>query len=607
MTISQGITREHFINCEFHYEALPEKNHGYFYVMTQLKSKADEYLEQGQVEHASMFEMLSRATSMMLTPDSQNEPFKPYFQDFQEGKRSAKPEDFSIDDLVFIESILNDVEDIWLKARLADLLWLLRKPKILDHANTAIEAYISNPIDPETWLHDVNDCWNRAAYLARQIRNADKLNEIKDKILLAFRKDYPTSAFMSLWLAEVLDKHYMDDEFRDFIAQKLFEIGNAMKSAGDFHAARQYFELAEKKYRQCDDEANSLNSLVAIAECFELEADSKLSESNLAANIAYENAMQAYRRIPSKHRDAHGVNDKIQSIRKKISETGLASLDEMVLIKTPEIDITPMIESSISHVKGKKSLEETLLYFTGLYQGPKIIELTSGAKKNIQEHPLSNLFGSNHMSEDGRVVARTPAANLGSDDDEPANQVVLNHQIQQQFAIEVQLVVKGQILPALRQILFEHRVTKEFMEIACQYSPIVPRNREQLLGYALWLGFEYNFGNAIYLLCPQLEHIVRTQLKDFGAQTSNINPDGIDTEISLKNLMSLPEANQLFGDDLVFEIKSVFTDSLGFNLRNEVAHGLLSDRAASSFQSIYAWWMVVRIVIRSISARKKTP
>ena len=127
----------------------------------------------------------------------------------------------------------------------------------------------------------------------------------------------------------------------------------------------------------------------------------------------------------------------------------------------------------------------------------------------------------------------------------------------------------------------------------------------QLLGYALWLGFERNFGNAIHLLCPQLEHIVRTQLKDYGAQTSNIDSHGVEEPTSLNTLISLPEAKQLFGDDLVFEIKSVFTDSLGFNLRNEVAHGLLSDRSASSFQNIYAWWMVVRLVIRSIAMRNR--
>ena len=55
-----------------------------------------------------------------------------------------------------------------------------------------------------------------------------------------------------------------------------------------------------------------------------------------------------------------------------------------------------------------------------------------------------------------------------------------------------------------------------------------------------------------------------------------------------------------FGKDIIFELKAVFANALGPNLRNEVAHGLLDDNAASSIESIYAWWMVLRLIIRSI-------
>ncbi|MCL2906808.1 DUF4209 domain-containing protein [Shewanella fodinae] len=150
-------------------------------------------------------------------------------------------------------------------------------------------------------------------------------------------------------------------------------------------------------------------------------------------------------------------------------------------------------------------------------------------------------------------------------------------------------------------MLVEHRFTKDLMATACHYSPIVPQSREQLLGYALWLGFEYEFGAAIHLLCPQLEHMVRLQLKDVGAITSNLDNDGIESECGLSTLMELPEAHELFGEDLTFRLKSIFTDSLGFNLRNEVAHGLLDDNFARSVGSIYAWWMVLKLVIRSIA------
>ena len=600
MTSSPEYNCDQFIACEWKYDVQPEKHYGYSSVMRSLQECAKEKSDAGQEAQARILELLGRASSMMLTPGSLNEPFKPLFQDFQAGRRSALPEDFTTGELAFFENILNEVDEPWLKARLADLLWLIRKPKNPDHANIAIESYIVHAIDPETWHRDINDCWERAARLTMQVRDFDKLNEIKSQLFSAFGNEYPSSKFMTLWLADLMDILKIDHDFREDIAPSLFQIGEDQKNTGDFNAARSYFELAAKKYQQCGDEKGWLESLVSLADCFEQEADSRSAGSNMVANSFYENAIQAYRSIPTKHRTSYDVDNKIQSIRTKIADTGKASLDEMGLVKTPGVDISDMAESSIAHVSGKQNLEEALMYFTGLYAGPEISKLATSAQEIMQQSLMSSLFGSSHMSSDGRVVAKTPPANLGAGEDDPANQAVLNRQIQQQFAIEIQFVVEGQILPALRQLLMEHRVTKDFLEAACHFSPIIPQDRERLLGYALWQGFEYDFGNAIHLLCPQVEHIVRTQLKNAGAHTSNIDSDGIENENGLSTLMDLPEANRLFGENLAFEIRSVFTDELGFNLRNEVAHGLLDDRSSSSFSTIYAWWMVLRLVIRSI-------
>jgi hypothetical protein len=572
-----------------------------------LQKYSNEMSEQGKPQHSKMLDLLARAASMMLTASSINEPFSARLQDFQTGRRSALPEDFTEDELVFFEEILNDVNEPLLKARLADLLWLLRKPRNPEHAKAAIDAYISQALNDETWHRDVNDCWERAARLCMQIKAIDRLNEIKGNLFSAFCSEYPRSKFMAFWIAELLDNLKIDSDFKVDIASSIHQKAKDLKSDGDFHSARSYFELASKKFLQCSDEQGWLDSLIAIAECFEQEADSRIGGSNMVANSFYENAIQAYRQIPSKHRNSYNVEEKITIIRSKITTSGQASLDEMEMISTPGIDVSDMARQSIDHVTGKRSSEEALMYFTGLFSGPEHKKLAASAKEIMQESLLSSLFGSTHISNDGRVIAKTPAVNLGADKDDPANQAALNGQIQQQFSIEVQLVVKGQILPALRQLLKEHRFTKKLLSAACHHSPIVPQNREQLLGHALWLGFEYDFGAAIHLLCPQVEHIVRSQLKDAGAITSNIDKEGIENENGLSTLLELPATLPLLGEDLTFELKSVFTEALGFNLRNDVAHGLLNDDASSSIYPIYAWWMVLRLVIRSIVAGAPRP
>lgn len=270
----------------------------------------------------------------------------------------------------------------------------------------------------------------------------------------------------------------------------------------------------------------------------------------------------------------------------------------MGIISAPSIDISDMVNQSIEHVSGKRSTEEALMYFTGLYSGPKYKNLIESAQNSLQRSVIGRLFGSSHFSSDGRVIAKVPAINSSTGEDDHAYQAALQREIQQQFSLEIQLVVNGRIMPALSQLLKEHRFKREQVIATCRYSPIVPQGREQLLGYAIWLGFEREFGAAIHLLCPQVEHIVRTQLKKCGAHTSNIDREGIENENGLSTLMELPEALSLYGEDLTFEIKSVFTDALGFNLRNAVAHGLLNDSDSLSIQSVYAWWLVLRLVVR---------
>lgn len=601
---SPRFTREQYIECKWYYDDPLEEFYGYTSIMQSLQKSAKDKTDAGLEVQSNILNLLSRAASMRLTPDSLNEPFKPLFQDFQAGRRSPIPEDFTPEEIAFFESILNDIDDHWLKARLADLLWLQRGPKDPTHANLAIESYTTHAIRPETWHRDVSACWERAGRLALQINNNDKLDEIKNRLFAAFNIEYPSNEFMCLWLGDFLDRLSIDVSFRKDIALRLSIIGSKLKTDGNFHSARSYYELAAKKYRQCNDDKGWLDNLALIADCFEQEANLRVADSNMVANSFYESAIQAYRRIPNKHRDSYNVENKIISIRAKITDTGKASLDEMGIISTPGVDLSEEASSSIRHVSGKQTLQEALAFFAGIYPGPKYKELKEGALESMKHSPLLSLTGSNHMSVDGRVVAKVPPANLGAGEDDPANQAVLQRAIQQAFSIEVQLVVRGRILPALNQLLMEHKFTKDILSDLCYYSSVVPQDREHLLANALWLGFEHDFGSSIYLLCPQLEHIVRVHLKSAGALTSNIDRDGIENENGLSTLMDLQEAKSLLGDDLAFEIKSIFTEALGYNLRNEIAHGLLDDNSSASFPSIYAWWMVLRIITNSLMMGK---
>ncbi|ONN55992.1 hypothetical protein AC057_11900 [Acinetobacter genomosp. 33YU] len=574
----------------------------YFDISNSLRKKEQELKEREKKDSAQIFGLLAKATSMSLV-NSINEPYKAYIENFQTGQRSTIPDDFTIDDLASFESLLTVVTEPLLKARLADLLWLLHKPRNPEHARIVIDLYFLCEIDEETWLKGVNNYVSRAIQLSLQLKDYDRLDSIKAKLFSAFLFEYSDLKYMNFWIADLMHKMKIDNDFAQDVAESLFNRANTFKVQKDYLKARDYYQLASKKYKKCNLENDWVKSLVEIAETFELEADLRISDSNMVANSFYENAIQAYRDVPLKFRTNYQVEEKIQKLKTKKNLSGQASLDEMVTFETEKYDISPFVESSIAHVARKQSPHQALVYFCG-FSGANYQSLKTISKELIGTSTFENIFGKSQMSVDGRIIARIPALNNEVSLDHPENELLLQSKMYQHFTTDVQLKVQGSIIPALRQLSLEHRFTNDLLIAICEQSPLVPDGRAELTGNALWFGFEEEFGTAIHLLCPQLENIVRNELLKVGAHTRNIDKEGIENENGLSTLVTLPEANEVFGEDLLFEIKCIFTESLGFNLRNQVAHGLLDDENSSSIATVYGWWMVLRMIINSLVTGK---
>lgn len=72
-----------------------------------------------------------------------------------------------------------------LKARVADLVWLKQRPRNIQFALAAIDAYRLIPLDTETWLRGGHECWERAISLARMLKAGagTRLAEIEIAIL----------------------------------------------------------------------------------------------------------------------------------------------------------------------------------------------------------------------------------------------------------------------------------------------------------------------------------------------------------------------------------------------------------------------------------------
>ena len=94
-----------------------------------------------------------------------------------------------------------------------------------------------------------------------------------------------------------------------------------------------------------------------------------------------------------------------------------------------------------------------------------------------------------------------------------------------------------------------------------------------------------------------MEAMVRYHLKETNVQTTTVNPEGIESELGLAALLNLPESEAVYGPELTFELRQLYSSPFGANLRNDVAHGLLADGENQSLLAVFAWWLLLRMVV----------
>ena len=600
------VTAQDFTECGWTNTLANQEREGYPSMWQAFSSAARKASEDNRPSHGKALWLLADACSMMLSPKSLNEPFKPFM--VMEGRRSVIPDDLSESDIAFYAEIVDAINDAWLKARVADLVWLKQRPRNVQFALAAIDAYRRIPLDAETWVRGGRECWERAISLARMLKAGAgaRLSEMEAVILDAFNTAAKESGFLALWLADLMDTYGLGRTHSAAIAQKLNVLAVEFEGDGDLHRSREFFDAASRWFGRSGDEAKAAEMTVAVAEGWVKEAIARVSSdqpSHMVAASFYENAIQIYRSIPRSQRLIHQGDERIAELHQHMSDAGEKSLDELGAVTTPGVDISELVENARKSVAGK-SVQDALFSFANIYQGARVDQVRTAAEKILQQSIFRRLAGSTHLSRDGRVIAKQPAA--GFDNAPASDDPALWAQMVHDYQILINIVVHGDIWPAHEVLLQEHRLREDdFIALASQ-SPIVPRGRERLFGKALHAGFDRDFTVAMHLLAPQIEHMVRFHLKNAGVKTTNLDIDGIENENGLSTLMGLPETETVFGKDLSFEIKALFCDALGPNLRNELAHGLLDDDSFQSIHAIYAWWMGLRLVFNTFwnAARK---
>ena len=583
---------EAFLESSWRGVLQPEDALPYASIWSRLSQLARDLSDAGERDQAKSVWLVADACSTMLNSGSLNEPFQPVM--VAVGRRSALPEDFDESALAFFGELLPALDDDWIRARLADVLWLRTMPRNPNFALAAIDAYRAIP----PGSHDARRGWSRALALARSLGAGagTRLSEMADALLDTFTR-IDDDEVAVLGIARLLLEHGLHVANAAQVATKLRATAVRRAENGRPDSARGFYLLEGDWLRRAQDPAGIAAATAAAAETWVAEAMANRasgSGSHMVAASFLENAIQLYRTIPRSERPAHRVAERIAELHDLMRDSGKRSLDEMRSFESPPIDLTQMIEAARSAVDQDDTLA-ALSGFADVAPLTNVADLRQLSEKVLREHPLQALISATHMSRDGRVIAKT--AGLG-DRGEDYDRTVQAEMIKT-YSMMLGVSVQGSILPALELLLLRHRLRQEDLIAIAQQAPIVPPGRGVLFGKALFCGFEGDFASAIHLLVPQIEHLVRYHLKAAGVRTTNISQDGVENENGMSALVVLPETEEIFGETLTFELTALFCDALGPNLRNEVAHGLLDDQTSRSPSVVYAWWLGLKIAFKT--------
>jgi hypothetical protein len=538
-----------------------------------------------------VLQALATSTSAMLVAGNWSEPFEPAMR--WEGRRSLVPADLTDDQLELLARVAPLIEHTTLRARIADVCWTYGDRRRVDLLHLAADAYRAVPLDSHTWFTVGEESWTRALelILRRGTAERDRAREMTEELAGRLLTTTTADAFMTVKLSELLRS------LRSRLRPDPLEVSTHLSTL-----AAEVTERNRRLARHLDDEARAWcvfagdqdaawAAQARIAESYVAEAADRSSGDDSGAFVAgtlYEQAIARLMQIPRARRASTGLDDRVDELRRKLTATRRLSLEMMTAVESEPVDLTTSAQQARRQVSGHERFE-ALARFCALLPLTDVLTATAAAREQLKES-LSRLFSRTTLASDGRKVAAGGGVGDMEDDVDAA--------LVRDFGIRVEMSAVGVLMPAMEVLQAEHRFTLDTLQHLCLDSPTVPAAHVDLWARGLYHGLNGDFPSAIALLVPQLEQLVRLQLRAAGAYTLVVDLDtGVESEKGLGALLGMPEATAVLGESMAFELRALLVEQQGANLRNHVAHGLLTDGQAWSAYALYAWWLALRLAV----------
>jgi lysyl-tRNA synthetase class 1 len=294
---------------------------------------------------------------------------------------------------------------------------------------------------------------------------------------------------------------------------------------------------------------------VAVATAFEHFAG--LGNATVASSVL-QTAVNAYRHA--------GLPEESRRVRVVMEEKIRQAREEMAPISTEYTisreDIDTFCASIVVDDLGSTFFRLAVAFI------PKRNELEEHVKQMLKDTPFVALMPQQIMADDH------VAANIGSVEDDPLGRVL--QQATMGFGLS-----QIWLHEAINKLFETHDLIPDHFATWANRSGIFEDITFVREGIQAW--FAGDLSKALHVLVPQAERGLRGIVGQLGYPVTKAHPAvaGAGVALTMGDVLYTPEITDRLGPDISLYFLALYADPRGYNLRNQVAHGLIKPEQVS--------------------------
>jgi hypothetical protein len=261
------------------------------------------------------------------------------------------------------------------------------------------------------------------------------------------------------------------------------------------------------------------------------------------------------------------MNESLYKVLTQLKEIGPALIDSMLSHEfRAELPMEELVQFAQEMVSGAYTQVFSRI---ATHYLPSISESKQRLDEGIQQYPLAFLFPRNVCDKEGRVVSTVGPAETDYDG-------LLISQVSQDMSIySVSLDF------ILKRAIEEHSLSPQVIVEYLYASTVFPSSQRELLASGIAKYLEGDYISANHILTPRIEVILRNIVEQSGGRVLKEARAGGFYLRNVDELLCSEEMRNTFGSDICLYLRVLLSDPRGWNVRNDICHGLGVDACLS--------------------------